>query len=705
MKKLLIIAPHLSTGGLPQYLLKQVQMILYDDQYEIKVIEYENLSDEYIVQKHRLKNMLNNYNVITLGDDKTEILERIEQYDPDVIHMAEIPELFMDDKIAKQIYGNNRTYKLIETSHTLKFDTRKKKYFPDKFMMVTWQQIEQYERFKIPIVVTEYPIEMQKDLDVRKRNAREKLSLRDDSIHVLSVGLFAPWKNQKYIIEIARKLPMYSFDIVGNLAPNFEYYWKPIIDDMPENVRIWGEQDDMDQFYAMADMFLFPSLDECNPIVLKEAVGYKLPVLTFGESTYAKQYDKAHNIYFLCGNVEHDVDFMHRVLSADETLSTAVDMANDLALTYSITQKQFKNIRKPEVTEEIFIDFVNGARVEIKSYDRNRNYRIFFVNSNDTRDYDIKHIKGKNNVAFIDRPYYTNWSISIEKDLMKQLYEHTFNATGKKVYIALDSKALGDTIAWIPYVEQFRQEHDCEVICSTYWNTLLADTYDVIEFVEPDTPMDGLYAMYTIGVDKGKTDWRSISLQQVASEILGLDHKEIRPDLYISEYKLSKKYVCIGEHSTAQAKHWNNPTGWQDTVDYLKSLGYDVVSMSLKQTKLKGVIHFDEHDIVKVAECIKGCDFFVGLSSGLSWLAWALGKEVVMISGMTDPSFEFQENNLRVFTAKKKCRGCFNDINEERFDKGNWNWCPRNKIKKMELFECTKSIKSIEVIEQIEKLL
>ena len=198
MKKLLIIAPHLSTGGLPQYVLKQVEMILYDEQYEIKVIEYENLSDNYIVQRHKLTNMLNNYNVITLGDDKTELIKRIEDYSPDVIHMAEIPERFMDDKISKKIYGNkDRIYKLIETSHTLKFDTRKKKYFPDKFMMVSWQQIEQYERFKIPIVVIEYPVQMQGNLDDRKSIARENLKLRQDSTHVLSVGLFAPWKNQK----------------------------------------------------------------------------------------------------------------------------------------------------------------------------------------------------------------------------------------------------------------------------------------------------------------------------------------------------------------------------------------------------------------------------------------------------------------------------------------------------------------------------
>ena len=34
-------------------------------------------------------------------------------------------------------------------------------------------------------------------------------------------------------------------------------------------------------------------------------------------------------------------------------------------------------------------------------------------------------------------------------------------------------------------------------------------------------------------------------------------------------------------------------------------------------------------------------DFFIGLGSGLSWLAWAADTPVVMISGFSHPSTEF----------------------------------------------------------------
>ena len=39
---------------------------------------------------------------------------------------------------------------------------------------------------------------------------------------------------------------------------------------------------------------------------------------------------------------------------------------------------------------------------------------------------------------------------------------------------------------------------------------------------------------------------------------------------------------------------------------------------------------------------IRHAEFFVGLSSGLSWLAWAAGARIVMISGFTFPNTEFE---------------------------------------------------------------
>jgi autotransporter strand-loop-strand O-heptosyltransferase len=92
--------------------------------------------------------------------------------------------------------------------------------------------------------------------------------------------------------------------------------------------------------------------------------------------------------------------------------------------------------------------------------------------------------------------------------------------------------------------------------------------------------------------------------------------------------------------------------------------------------------------------------FFVGLSSGLSWLAWALKKDVVMISNFTQKDHEFE--CIRV-TNTSVCHGCWNDP-QYKFDRGDWNWCPVNKGTDKQ-FECQTSITSQMVIDKIEEVI
>ena len=51
-----------------------------------------------------------------------------------------------------------------------------------------------------------------------------------------------------------------------------------------------------------------------------------------------------------------------------------------------------------------------------------------------------------------------------------------------------------------------------------------------------------------------------------------------------------------------------------------------------------------DQPLTERARWLKHADFFIGLSSGLSWLAWAAGTPVVIISGFTHPLNEFTRN-------------------------------------------------------------
>ena len=106
--------------------------------------------------------------------------------------------------------------------------------------------------------------------------------------------------------------------------------------------------------------------------------------------------------------------------------------------------------------------------------------------------------------------------------------------------------------------------------------------------------------------------------------------------------------------------------------------------ISKQKTNLKNVIDkTGDFPIEHRVNELKWCEFFIGVGSGLSWLAWAVGKKVVMMSGFSNPICEFQINNINVHNFNV-CNGCFN---VHYFDRGDWNWCPEHKDTDRQ-FEC-----------------
>jgi len=310
-----------------------------------------------------------------------------------------------------------------------------------------------------------------------------------------------------------------------------------------------------------------------------------------------------------------------------------------------------------------------------------------------------------------NRKWFTEWEINVSTD-KGTVFNHKYNANGKNVIISLESKSLGDTLAWIPYTEEFRKKHNANVVCSTFWNNLFKDKYSDIKFAKPGTTIPNIYAQYNIGVNteyfdpnQYPEDYRLIPLQKVASNVLGIEYSEIKPKIKDIKQSIRKKrYVCISIHSTAQAKYWNYPNGWQIITDYIRSKGLEVLIISKEKDGYMGNHHPNniidksgDYPIEDRIADLKGSDLFIGIGSGLSWLSWSLNIPTILISGFSKPYCE-PKSLIRIHN-KNVCNGCFNDPNII-FDKGTWNWCPRGKD-----FECTKEIHPDVVIDKIDEIL
>lgn len=320
------------------------------------------------------------------------------------------------------------------------------------------------------------------------------------------------------------------------------------------------------------------------------------------------------------------------------------------------------------------------------------------------------------------KKFYIRFRLIIhEKGGKEPVFTHDFDAKDRDVMIQLPVGTIGDSIGWFSYVERFQKKHQCRLICvMTPWIAdVVRGQYPDITFIAPEeTKHYRPYACYYMGlffkgdVDHQPIDFRYIGLHRTAGYILGVDPSDEPPRFDLSSpRKIREKYVCIAAQSSSQAKYWNNPSGWYEVVKFLKENGYRVLCIDKERVHGIGLVwnHIpwgaeDFTGALPLQErinLIKDADFFIGLSSGLSWLAWGCKVPVVMISGFTHPTNEFA-TPYRVINYHT-CHSCWNDMRID-FDHFDFLWCPRHKGTDRH-FECTKLISAEQVITMIKKIL
>ena len=680
--RILFLPNHLSTGGMPSFLCKRIE-VLKELDHDIYVVEHNYYGEWFVVHRNRIKEMV--------GDkfytyrSKDIFLKLIEHEKIDIVHLDEMPELMNNDDLFNSLYSNNRTYRIVETCHNSTFnpDTQKR-YHPDLYLFCTPYHENVFANMDSQYYTIEYPID-NKMAPEKKFEKRVKLGLDPLKKHVINVGLWTPGKNQGEMLEIAKQYPDMMFHSIGNQAGNFAEYWEPLMKDVPSNVKIWGERNDVSDFMIAADIFMFNSKLELSPLVLREAICYGLPIVARNLPVYCGVYDE-----FI-----KPLDTDLRTLKKNYTIP--LDKSTENFGLYHQTAYE-KILEKPILKQKVRIinHYIDNPYLEILGVS-DSNFEVLFYEESGKCAY-MQNIKS-NHWVKLKKQYYHKWRAEVWQD-GETIYNETLNLEGKRVYIAFESKSLGDSIAWMPYVEEFRKKHNCQVICSTFWNQLF--DYPEIEFVEPGNTIHNIYALYRIGyfssLDKIPVNPQTIPLQKVATAILGLDFVELAPILaYKPEVPNLGRYVTISTNSTMECKFWEK-SSWQTLINWLVlSQGYEVYNVSKEPNLFDNCTQIATPSIESKMDWIAGASFHISLSSGLGWLAYAMGKHVVMIANFTEEWNEFQNNVTRI-TNKEVCHGCWNDANI-KLDP-HWLFCPRNKN-----FECQKSITPEMVINKIKQII
>ena len=387
--KLLAVGQHLSTGGSCEYMLKFLETFK-DDYDEVKVVEYSNFGDTLRIHKDKIKDLVGKENVICYGhlhepmdvwiEEHREFKNTINDYNPDTIWFNELPSGFEykqpEKEIMDWVYRKDRPYEIICTTHNNKAFVRDERqsmntlpfYEPDKFVFCTKLHFEFSKDVDIPKELWEYPIEPRVRPDRKETLSKLDLEEYTDYYHVLQVGIVNANKNQKFSIDLSKKLihKKIMFHFIGNdtMIENSGVSYDDF--ELP-NIKYWGERYDVDNFMSCMDLFLFPSYRELNPLAVKQALGWGMEVFALPknheheELNYTIEYLDIDNFHLL--KDEDIYEYINKQeIKLSEASKTELKPNKDIRHTYNMLgqAKQESNVvlildeNQNDITDKIY---------------------------------------------------------------------------------------------------------------------------------------------------------------------------------------------------------------------------------------------------------------------------------------------------------------------------------------------------------------
>ena len=363
--------------------------------------------------------------------------------------------------------------------------------------------------------------------------------------------------------------------------------------------------------------------------------------------------------------------------------------------------------------EGITFDFCWGYRIFIPDNSVREKYRVRVW------DLDDEHlcfdgIVGCATWVQSDEHYFKRYAIEIDDGITgEKVFAHKFDLKDKTVLISFPVETVGDTLAWFASVPVFQRKHGCKVIVAMakHMRKLLEPANPDIRFIEREEMRTvRAYAFYMEGIcfdgnpSMQPYDWRLSPLHWAGANLLGIAE---------GGRVIEEPYVCIGTMASGGCKLWLNPDGWDNVVKFLKEAGYRVIDIDGTSCTGEGITYQkipagaedwtgkgEGKELADRARLLRDCDFFIGVGSGLSWLAWAMRKPVVLISGFSLPFCEFH-TPYRVINTYV-CHGCFNDVRYE-FNGKDCFWCPKHKNDDQHLI-CSLAITAAQVRNKIKEI-
>ncbi len=352
------------------------------------------------------------------------------------------------------------------------------------------------------------------------------------------------------------------------------------------------------------------------------------------------------------------------------------------------------------------LDFNNGLRLQVPA----GNWHVHihdYVHELNYFEEDIQNV-----ILVSVEKYFIHWQIDVYQD-DQMVFSHQFDPTNQRVHFIFCSRGLGDNLAFLPYIGAFLTAYQAQgSYYAPEWLQGICERY-YPELVQQEKLDEDNYVTFFFNMNIDSSCWipldgRIVPMDQIGQVILDLPYKaELRSWIPLPR-QIREKYVCIAVQASGAIKGWHYPHGWDLVVDYLKAQGYRVLCIDKERHQEQQQYVIDTPTgaedftgnipLEQRADMLYHAAFFIGLGSGLSWLAHLVGCPVIMIGGFSRFWYEFP-NPYRVYNPMV-CNGCFNDL-ENMFIEDP---CPYQKKTPERELECSKKISPRQVLLTIERL-
>lgn len=271
----------------------------------------------------------------------------------------------------------------------------------------------------------------------------------------------------------------------------------------------------------------------------------------------------------------------------------------------------------------------------------------------------------------------------------------------KTILLHFDSFCLGDSICFSSFIDSFIEYHKPRyVYITTFLKHIFESNNDKVEFVSATDTSRKLTIdkIINIGYNKNNLE-HTLGGMFYATKDTMLLPQTLNPGkvpVIPKQRNIIPNKITIAPETLKKIAEWSRDK-WQNLVNILVQNGYEVYNVSYEdRMKLDNVVDIHGFDDINVSlGHILESRLFIGLSSGLAWLAWSYDVPVVMIAGFTKKHNEF--DCYRVM-SESGCNGCFNIF------KNPSSHCPIFKGTDRSN-ECSKLITVDMVINQVNKAL